>query len=310
MSGKANKILIYNVEQLHNGMRLDIFLSELIPEESRSSIQRLIKDGMVTVDHRETKPNYKIKTGQNIRVSIPPPTKAAIVPENMDLDIIYQDSDIAVINKPQGMVVHPAPGNYSGTLVNALLYHCDRLSSINGKIRPGIVHRLDKDTSGLILVAKNDYAHRHLAAQIAGRTALRVYSAIVENNFADEEGTIDAPIKRHPVERKKMTVMPGPGSREAITHFRVMERFGEFTLIEASLETGRTHQIRVHMSHIRHPIVGDPLYGSKKQRFNLPGQALHAKMLGIIHPTTGKFMEFIASPPEYFVELVARLRSI
>ncbi len=310
MKNQEERIEIYCVEHLHHGKRLDVFLSETIPGESRSYIQKLIKDGRVTISNKNVKPNYKVKEGECIRISIPPPVAISLEPEDIDLDIIYQDNDIAVINKPQGMVVHPAPGNYSGTLVNALLYHCNHLSGINGKIRPGIVHRLDKDTSGIIVVAKNDSAHRYLAAQIAARKALRVYWAIVENNIIEDEGTIDAPIKRHPVDRKKMTVATGPGSREAVTHFRVLERFREFTLVEASLETGRTHQIRVHMSHIKHPIVGDTIYGSKKQKFRLQGQALHAKILGIIHPTTKEYMEFEASPPEYFNKLIENLRKM
>lgn len=310
MHKKEERIQTFRVEHINHGKRLDVFLSETIPGESRSSIQRLIKDGRVTIDNENVKPNYKIKEGQLVRISIPPPVAISVEPEDIDIDIIYQDNDIAVINKPQGMVVHPAPGNYSGTLVNALLYHCNHLSGINGKIRPGIVHRLDKDTTGLIVVAKNDCAHRHLATQIAERTALRIYCAIVENNIIEDEGTIDAPIKRHPVDRKKMTVSTGPGNRKAVTHFRVLERYGKFTLVEARLETGRTHQIRVHMSHIRHPVVGDILYGSKKQKFKLRGQALHAIKLGIIHPTSQEYMEFRAAPPAYFNKLVEKLRKM
>lgn len=308
MDNNINDIQCFKIDSTNQGKRLDVFLSKEIEEKSRSSLQNLIKDGLVKVNGLNVKANYKLKEGQNVEVSIPPPVKISIEPENIELDIIYEDSDIAVINKPQAMVVHPAPGNYSGTLVNALLYHFHHLSDINGEMRPGIVHRIDKDTSGLIVIAKNNYAHQYLARQIANKTAFRVYYAIVENNILEDKGTIDAPIKRHPIQRKKMTVFQGAGSRNAVTHFRVLERFGKFTLVEAKLETGRTHQIRVHMSYIKHPIVGDPVYGSRKQKFDLNGQALHAKKLGLIHPSTGKFMEFRAPLPLYFNELLTELR--
>jgi len=300
----------FHIKDLHSGERLDIFLTEKIPGKSRSFLQGLIREGKVRVDGKKVKPNYRLKYGQRVDVSIPASTQISLEPENIDLDIVYQDDDIAIINKPQGMVVHPAPGNCSGTLVNALLYHCDQLSDINGEIRPGIVHRLDKDTSGLLMVAKNNKAHCHLAHQIAERTVNRIYWAIVENNIKEDEGTIDAPIKRHPINRKKMAVLSGAGSRKATTHFRVLERFGEFTLLEARLETGRTHQIRVHMSYIQHPIVGDMTYGSRKQKFNLKGQALHSIRLGLKHPTTNEFMEFEAPLPKYFTELLNKLRNI
>ncbi len=300
----------FKVEESYHGQRLDKFLTDKLPDLSRSFLQEIIKSDLVKVDGQNIKPNYRLKTGQEVELCIPPPKKISLEPENIELDIVYQDDDIAVINKPQGMVVHPAPGNYSGTLVNALLYHCDQLSGINGKIRPGIVHRIDKDTSGLLVIAKNDRAHHHLARQIAERTIKRVYWAIVENNIIEDEGTIDVPIKRHPIHRKKMAVIPGPSSRRAVTHFRVLERFGEYTLVEARLETGRTHQIRVHMSHIKHPIVGDTVYGSKKQKFNLKGQALHAKILGLVHPTKEEYMEFSAPLPPYFEELLKKLRNM
>ena len=300
----------FQVDQSCHGQRLDKFLTDKLPDQSRSFLQGIIKDGKIKVEGLITKPNYKLKTGQRIEVSIPPPTRISLEPENIELDIVYQDNDIAIINKPQGMVVHPAPGNYSGTLVNALLYHCDQLSGINGKVRPGIVHRIDKDTSGLLVIAKNDRAHRHLARQIAEKTAYRVYWTIVENNIIEDEGTIDAPIKRHPIHRKKMAVLSERGSRNAVTHFRVLERFGEYTLVEARLETGRTHQIRVHMSYIKHPIVGDMVYGSRRQKFKLKGQALHAIMLGLVHPTTEEFMEFRAPLPPYFTQLLTKLGNI
>lgn len=296
------------VEQEDQGKRLDLFLSEKQPEYSRSFFQNLIKEKNVLVDGKSEKANYKVKAGQRIQIFIPPPKQISLEPENIPLDIIYEDQDIIVINKPQGMVVHPAPGNYSGTLVNALLYHCDNLSGINGKIRPGIVHRIDKDTSGLLVVAKNDQAHRRLALQIKEKKAFRVYWALVENNIKEDQGTIDAPIARHPVDRKRMAVVHLPQSRPAVTHFKVLERFGEYTLVEARLETGRTHQIRVHMAYIGHPVVGDPVYGSRKQRFKLDGQALHACKLGLVHPTTNEYMEFEAPIPEYFDRLLKTLR--
>lgn len=292
------------------GKRLDVCLNEMLKEYSRSFIQRLVKEGNILVNGKNVKPNYRIRENDTIKIIIPPPENISVEPQKIELDIIYEDNDIAVINKPQGMVVHPAPGNYTGTLVNALLYHCDNLSGINGKIRPGIVHRIDKDTSGLLVIAKNDLAHRNLAKQIQDKTAFRVYWAIVERNIKQDKGTINAPIARHPVDRKKMAVVYAPSSREAITHYKVLERFGDYTLVEAKLETGRTHQIRVHMAHIGHPIVGDPVYGSRKQKFNLNGQALHAIKLGLIHPSTNEYMEFTAPLPEYFKNLLEILRKI
>lgn len=296
------------VEQIDEKKRIDVFLSEKIPEHSRSYIQKLVKDGFVLVNGQEVKPNFKVKSGCIIDVSIPPPQKISLEPEPVDLDIIYQDADIVVINKPQGMVVHPAPGNYSGTLVNALLYSCDELSGIGGVIRPGIVHRLDKDTSGLLVVAKNDAAHHSLSQQIKDRTLKRVYWSVVERDIKEDRGVISAPIGRHPTNRKKMAVLNAPNAKPAVTHFKVLERFGEYTLIEARLETGRTHQIRVHMAYIGHPVVGDSVYGSRKQKFNLKGQALHAKKLGLIHPSTGEYMEFEAPLPGYFEHLLNVLR--
>ena len=302
------KALFLEADRKDGGIRLDTFVSRKLASHSRSSIQGLIKGGNIKVNDALVKPNYRLRGEDRIEILIPPPKKVSLEPENIDLEIIYQDADIAVINKPQGMVVHPGPGNYSGTMVNALLDKFDQLSGVNGKIRPGIVHRLDKETSGLIVIAKNDYAHEFLAKQLAERTAYRVYWAIVENNIKEDSGTIDAPIRRHPIHRKRMTVMEGPGSRRAITHFRVLERFGEYTLVEARLETGRTHQIRVHMAYIKHPILGDQLYGSRRQRFNLKGQALHAVTLGFVHPSTGEFMKFDAPLPEYFRQLIDKLQ--
>ncbi len=230
-----------------------------------------------------------------------------VTPEDIDIEILYEDEYLVVVNKPQGMVVHPAAGHSSGTLVNALLSKCSNLSTINGVVRPGIVHRIDKDTSGVLVVAKNDMAHISLAEQIKKHTVNRIYVAIVEGRIKDDEGTINLPIGRHPVERKKMAVVQN--GRNAVTHYKVLERYEKNTYIQAKLETGRTHQIRVHMAYIGHPLVGDPVYGFKKQRFKLNGQALHAKTLGFIHPATGEYMEFSAEPPLYFTELLNKLRN-
>ena len=290
------------------GQRLDQYLSLRLPQISRSQIQILIKEQHITVNSEPSKPNHRVRQGEQISVLIPPPQKIDLSPEDIELDIVYQDNDIAVINKRQGMVVHPAAGNYTGTLVNALLYHCDDLSGINGEIRPGIVHRIDKDTSGLLVIAKNDNAHRNLADQIKKREVSRIYRAVVEGNIRMDEDSISAPIGRNPTERKKMAVIEG--GRHAVTHFRVLERFGVYTYLELTLETGRTHQIRVHLSHIGHPIVGDPLYGRRKQKFNLNGQVLHAYRLSLRHPTTGEPMSFYAPLPDYFENLLTHLRNL
>ena len=296
------------VGQSEEGKRIDVFRADKFPLHSRSYIQKLLKDGFVLVDGGKVKQNHRVRAGSTIEMNIPPPKEISLEPEAMELDIVYEDDDIVVVNKPQGMVVHPAPGNYSGTLVNALLHRCSQLSGIGGVIRPGIVHRLDKDTSGLLVVAKNDTAHKKLSQQIKDRLVRRVYWCIVENNIKEDRGVIRAPIGRHPVNRKKMAVIWGPNAREAITHFRVMERFGEYTLVEVVLETGRTHQIRVHMAYMGNPVVGDGTYGSKKREFKLNGQALHAKKLGLFHPSTGQYMEFEAALPDYFEELLKLLR--
>ncbi|GFR35050.1 RluA family pseudouridine synthase [Thermobrachium celere] len=289
------------------GKRIDVYLAEMIDNMSRSQIQKIINNGNVTVNDKVVKNNYKLKEDDEIVLNLPEPVTLKVEPENIPIEIMYEDDDIVVVNKPQGMVVHPAPGNYSGTLVNALLYHCKNLSSINGVIRPGIVHRIDKDTSGVLVVAKNDLAHRSLAEQIKEHSVNRIYLAITEGVIKEDGGTINRPIARHPVDRKKMAIVEG--GREAITHFRVLERFKENTYIECKLETGRTHQIRVHMSSIGHPLVGDPVYGYKKQKYKLQGQALHATTLGFIHPTKKQYMEFTATPPSYFLELLEKLRN-
>jgi len=302
------EVRTFLVEDINAGKRIDVYLSEIIEDMSRSRIQKLIEEEKIKVNGNVTKSNYKIKSNDQITVEIPDPVKLEIVAEDIEIEILYEDDDIVVVNKPQGMVVHPAAGNYTGTLVNALLKKCKTLSSINGVIRPGIVHRIDKDTSGVLVVAKNDYAHQHLAEQIKEHTVKRIYIALTEGIIKQDTGTIDKPIGRHPVHRKKMAIVEN--GKRAVTHFKVLERFKENTLIEARLETGRTHQIRVHMASIGHPLVGDPVYGYKKQKFNLKGQALHAKVLGFIHPRTGKYMEFSSPLPDYFEELIEKLRKM
>ncbi|WP_094546800.1 RluA family pseudouridine synthase [Petroclostridium xylanilyticum] len=291
-----------------NNIRIDKYLSDKIKDLSRSYAQKIINDGLVQVNNKAVKQNYKVKANDMVHVEIPEPEKLEIKAEDIELDIVYEDADLLVVNKPQGMVVHPAAGNYTGTLVNALMKHCgDNLSAINGIIRPGIVHRIDKDTSGLLLVAKNNRAHIKLAKQIKDHSLSRRYVAIVYGALKNDSGIIDAPIGRHPVDRKKMSVTTKNG-RNAVTHFKVLERLGNYSYIECKLETGRTHQIRVHMSYIGHPIIGDPVYGPKKDRFNLNGQALHAKIIGFIHPTTNEYLEFEVSPPPYFDKLLNLLR--
>lgn len=295
----------------HYGIRIDRFLSEQLPEHSRSYIQKLIKDGQVSIEGKAVKSNYKITGSEEIALLIPDQVIPDILPEDIPLDILYEDQDLIVINKPKGMVVHPATGHYSGTLVNALMYHCkDELSGINGVMRPGIVHRIDRNTTGSLLVCKNDFAHNAIAEQLKVHSITRRYRAIVHGNLKDDQGTVDAPIGRHPIDRKKMAIEPRNG-RDAITHYHVLERFGNYTYIECQLETGRTHQIRVHMSSIHHPIVGDDVYGPAKCPFlGLQGQTLHAQVLGFIHPRTGEYMEFSAPLPEYFENLLTKLRSI
>ena len=289
--------------------RLDVFAAENYEELSRSGLKKIIDAGGVTVNNKTVKANYKLRTGDIVTMNIPESVPLEIIPQNIPLDILYEDDDVIVINKPQGMVVHPAPGHYTDTLVNALLYHCgDSLSGINGIMRPGIVHRIDMDTSGVIMAAKNNNAHRSLALQLAEHSITRKYNAIVYNNIKEDEGTIDKPLGRNPSDRKKMAVVPG--GRRAVTHYRVLDRLGKFTYIEAQLETGRTHQIRVHMTYAGHPLLGDSVYGPKKQPFNLKGQVLHARVLGFVHPVTGEYMEFESPLPEYFQKLLERCGNI
>lgn len=289
------------------GTRLDVLLTSRFQELSRSHLQKIIASGLVAVNGKASKANYKAQSEDRISITFSEAKPVEIVAESIPLDILYEDTDIIVVNKPRGMVVHPATGNYQGTLVNALLDHCQDLSGINGEIRPGIVHRLDKDTSGVIVAAKNDHAHLSLAEQIKNRTASRKYIAIVHGNIAEEQGIINAPLGRHPSDRKKMAVTFS-NSKEAITRFRVCERFVNFTLVECKLQTGRTHQIRVHMQYIGHPVVGDPKYGPEKKRFAIAGQALHSAELSLKHPTTGQDMLFTAPLPQDMADILKQLQ--
>lgn len=287
--------------------RIDSFLNDKLEDISRSRIQKLIEEKQILVNNKNINKNYKLKENDKILVNIDEPKEIDILPENIPIDIVYEDDDVILINKPQDMVVHPANGHYSGTLVNALMYHCkDNLSGINGVMRPGIVHRIDKDTSGILIVAKNDKAHQSLASQLEDHSMTRVYYAIVYNNLKEDTGTIDAPIGRHPVDRKKMAVTD-KNSKIAVTHYEVLQRFKKYTFIRLKLETGRTHQIRVHMAYIGNPLLGDVVYGKEKQPFKLKGQVLHAKVLGFIHPTTNEYMEFETDLPQYFKDLLKKL---
>ena len=291
------------------GIRIDRYLTQACGDISRSYLQKLLKSETVLVNQKAVKSNYKVVPGDIIDLEIPEAVEPEIEPEQMDLDIIYEDSDIILINKPKGMVVHPAAGHYSGTLVNGLMDHCrDNLSGINGVMRPGIVHRIDMDTTGVLIVCKNDVAHNSLAKQLKEHSITRKYYAIVHGVIKEEEGTINAPIGRHPTERKKMSINYKNG-RDAVTHYRVLKRFRQYTYVECQLETGRTHQIRVHMASIHHPLLGDQVYGPSKCPFQLQGQTLHAGVLGIIHPRTGEYMEFKADLPEYFQNLLLKLEN-
>lgn len=303
-----NKNMVVVIDEELVGLRIDLLLKDKLDEMSRSQIQKLIDEGNIKVNNKTTKSNYKVRLRDVIGVEIPYPKKLEIIAEDIDIEIVYEDEDIAIINKPQGMVVHPAAGNYNGTLVNALLAKCTNLSGINGVIRPGIVHRIDKDTSGILVIAKNDRAHRGLSEQIKEHTVNRIYYALVEGTIKEPTGSINMPIGRHPIQRKKMSI--NKNGRNAITHYRVIENFKGYTLVEAKLETGRTHQIRVHMAYLGHPLVGDLVYGYKKQKFNLNGQALHAATLGFIHPGTGKYVEFSSPLPQYFEKLLLLLRGL
>ena len=299
---------IFTIETDDVNKRVDVFLNEEMEDVSRSALQQNIEKGNITVNGEKISKNYKLRLGDIVEAELPPPENIDIVPEDIPLDIMYEDDDLIVINKPQNMVVHPAPGHYTGTLVNALMFHCgDNLSGINGVLRPGIVHRIDKDTSGVLVIAKSDLAHKGLSEQLAEHSMKRVYNAIVYNSFSEESGTVDRNIDRSKNDRKKMAVVM-QGGRNAVTHYKVIEKLGKYTWVELQLETGRTHQIRVHMSYIGHPLLGDPVYGPKKCPFNLNGQVLHAKVLGFIHPRTGEYMEFNSELPDYFSSLIERLK--
>ena len=292
----------YIVEAQNEGTRLDVYLTKELGQ-SRSYVQSLVKEGHVQVNGKTGKSNLKLSKDSEINVIIPEVHEVEVEPEDIPLDILFEDSHMIVINKARGMVVHPAVGNHSGTLVNALLYHCKDLSGINGEIRPGIVHRLDKDTSGVMMAAKHDESHLGLAEQVKEHSATRTYYALVQGNIAEEKGTIKAPIGRHPKDRMKMAVV-FENSKEAVTHFRVLERYGKHILIECQLETGRTHQIRVHLAYIGHPVVNDPFYGFRKMDFPIVGQALHSKTLSVKHPITGEALHFEAPLPEDFLACI------
>ncbi len=298
----------YFTVENETGMRIDKYLAQHLPDISRSHIQKLMKDDLIMVNQKPVKANYRLSLSDRIQVVIPEPKEPEILPENIPLDILYEDRDIIIINKPKQMVVHPAPGHPSGTLVNALMYHCGKeLSGINGVTRPGIVHRIDMDTTGSLLVCKNDMAHQKVAEQLKAHSITRIYEAVVHGNIKEPEGTVSAPIGRHPTDRKRMSVHAKQG-RSAVTHYQVLERFGGFTYIRCQLETGRTHQIRVHMASIGHPLLGDMVYGPARCPVKgLQGQTLHAKTLGIIHPRTGEYLEVQAPLPEYFVDLLQKL---
>ncbi len=292
-----------------NGIRLDKYLSDRLPDAiTRSFLQKLIKEEQVTVDGRLQKANYKLKPEQTIQIMIPPAEETAILPEDIPLDILYEDNDLLIVNKPKDMVVHPSAGHYTGTLVNAIMFHCkESLSGINGEIRPGIVHRIDKDTTGSLIICKNDESHLKIAEQIKEHSVKRIYRGIVSGTLKESEGTVEGNIGRHPIDRKKMALVT-KGGKPAITHYRVLEQFKNAAYMEFRLETGRTHQIRVHMASIGHPLLGDTVYGNAKNPYKLNGQTLHAMTIGFIHPTTGEYLEVSAPIPEYFNALIKKLR--
>lgn len=293
-------------EENMEGERIDFFVAEVMEDLSRSMVKSLIEQGKIQANGKKVKASYRVQEGDEITVEIPEPRQVDIKAQNIPLNIIYQDQDVAVIDKPKGMVVHPAQGNWDNTLVNALMFHVRDLSGINGELRPGIVHRLDKDTSGVMMVAKNDTAHRNLAEQIKTHSFKREYMALVYGNIKENLGTIDAPIGRSKIDRKKMSVCAD--GRPAVSNYEVVERFGQYTLVRVKLLTGRTHQIRVHFAHIQHPVVGDAVYGSGRKHFNLESQALHACLLGFTHPRSGEYMEFTSSLPPYFECILSELR--
>ena len=297
------------VQATETGIRLDVFLADTLENMSRSAAQKLLESGAVTLDGKALRKQDKTLAGAVYEVVLPEVKEVSIEARDLPLDVVWEDGDLLVLNKPKGLVVHPAPGHWDDTLVNALMYHCrDSLSGINGELRPGIVHRIDKDTSGLLIVAKNDFAHQALAEQLQDHSLSRTYEAIVKGGFKEDAGTVDAPIGRHPVDRKKMAVTD-KNSRSAVTHWRVLERLGPYTLIECQLETGRTHQIRVHMAHIHHPILGDTVYGSPKPELGQDSQCLHARSLRFRHPRTGEALTVSCPRPAYFEAVLEKLRS-
>lgn len=295
---------VFIVDDEFFDVRIDKYLGTLMPETSRTYIQKLIKESNILVNDKTCKSNYKVCEGDRITVCIPEPVVANIEPENIHIDIIYEDQDVLIVNKPKDMVVHPAPGHYTNTLVNGIMYHCkDALSTINGVLRPGIVHRIDKDTTGALIICKNDFSHNFIAEQLKEHSITRKYIGIVQGVIKDDEGTINAPIGRHPINRKEMAINYNNG-KEAITHYKVLQRFKKYTLAEFQLETGRTHQIRVHMASINHPLLGDEVYNKNKCQYKLQGQCLHAKVIGFIHPTKKEYVEFQAQTPDYFTYLL------
>ena len=296
------------IQATESGLRLDVFLAENLENTSRSAAQKLLESGAVTLDGKPLRKQDRTVAGAVYEVELPELKEVAIEPRDLPLDVVWEDADLLVLNKPKGLVVHPAPGHWDDTLVNALIFHCrDSLSGINGELRPGIVHRIDKDTSGLLIVAKNDFAHQALAEQLQDHSLSRTYEAVVKGGFREDEGTVDAPIGRHPTDRKKMAVTD-KNSRSAVTHWRVLERFGQYTLVECRLETGRTHQIRVHMAHIHHPLLGDTVYGSPKPELGQSSQCLHARELRFRHPRTGEEITVTCPRPAWFEAVLDKLR--
>ncbi len=290
-----------------SGERIDALLARAVEGLSRSAAQHLIEEGRVTLDGLPLRKNYKVRAGDEFELLLPPPADVPLLPQQMALDVVFEDGDVIVVNKPRGLVVHPAPGHPDGTLVNALLWHCgDSLSGIGGEKRPGIVHRIDKDTSGLLIAAKNDFAHQRLSAQLADRSLSRVYEAVVRGGFREDEGTVDRPVGRHPTDRKRMAVIEKNG-RNAVTHWRVLTRYRAYTHIECRLETGRTHQIRVHMASLGHPLLGDGVYGAPSPEKGLAGQCLHARSLKFIHPRSGEAIRLETELPPYFLEVLSKL---